>query len=115
MKPFSSAKDRGISRLLVNHPLLAFLGWRHDHLKQFLDLGAFIEIGVLGDHLAMNGISPTDYFLDNYPLERIVFGSDLGHQSFPEYLAGVHEWINRFGEQRLHMILTKNGEELLNL
>jgi hypothetical protein len=112
---FKAARERGISRLLVNHPLLAFLGWRSDHLKKFIDLGAYIEIGVLGDHLAVNGISPTEYFLDNYPHDQMVFGSDLGHQSFPEYLVGVAEWIDRFGEDRLRMILTKNGEELLSI
>lgn len=110
---FEAARARGVRRLLVNHPLLPFLGWRDEHLASFRKLQARLEIGVLGDHLASGDPAPTDYFLSRYPHELLVFGSDLGHQNFPEYQAGVRAWIERFGEARVQTILTRNGEELL--
>jgi hypothetical protein len=151
---FREAAARGVKRLLVNHPLFGFLGWRDEHIEAFTQLDARIEIGVLADHLTatdsvkdaghsvLSGAArpstpppggsaqgarrkvegrkgtPTEYFASRYPSRLIVFGSDLGHTSFPEYVEGVRAWIERFtpvfGEARLVDILTKNGRELLS-
>lgn len=114
---FAAAVGRGVRRLLVNHPRLPFLGWRGEHRETFRRLEARIEIGVLADHLSADSTQPTEYYLKSYPAELLVFGSDLGHQDFPEYRSGVRAWIERYsavaGEARLERILTRNGEELL--
>jgi hypothetical protein len=115
---FQAAAERGVQRLLVNHPRLPFLGWRDEHADALQKLGARIEVGVLADHLSETRVSPTEYFLARYPSELLVFGSDLGHTSFPDYAAGVREWMQRVeplaGAARMEAILTKNGRELLD-
>lgn len=114
---FKTAVSRGVKRLLINHPLMPFLGWRDEHGDEFSRLGARIEIGVLADHLSETEISPTEYLASHYPNELLLFGSDLGHTSFPDYHAGIKDWIERVepivGERQLEKIMTRNGQELL--
>ena len=63
------------------------------------------------------GPSPTEYFLARYPRELLVFGSDLGHQAFPEYAAGVRDWISeldgKLESSAMETVLVDNGKELL--
>ena len=114
---FKTAVSRGVKRLLINHPLMPFLGWRDEHGDEFSRLGARIEIGVLADHLSETEISPTEYLASHYPNELLLFGSDLGHTSFPDYHAGIKDWIEQVepivGERQLEKIMTRNGQELL--
>ena len=117
---FELAVARGVKRLLVNHPQLPFLEWRHEHVSRFRQLGARVEIGVVADRLAKTGQihpSPTEYFLDRYPRELLVFGSDLGHEAFPEYVSGIRDWIEELAKKLdsngLEAVLSKNGKELL--
>ena len=114
---FELAVARGVQRLLVNHPQLPFLEWRDEHLSRFRQLGARVEIGVVADRLAKTNPSPTEYFLDHYPREFLVFGSDLGHETFPEYGSGIRDWIAKLAKKLdpsgLEAVLSKNGKELL--
>lgn len=114
---FKVASSLGVKRLLVNHPLMPFLGWRDAHAEAFKELEARIEVGVLADHLSSAEVLPTEYYVSRYPSELLVFGSDLGHTSFPEYRAGIEAWIERVepvvGEKRLDDMIKKNGQELL--
>lgn len=117
---FELAVARGVQRLLVNHPQLQFLEWRDEHLSRFRQLGARVEIGVVADRLAQAGpvhASPTEYFLARYPREFLVFGSDLGHETFPEYGSGIRDWIaelaTKLDASGLEAVLIENGKELL--
>jgi len=116
---FKVAVSRGVKRLLINHPLMPFLGWREEHSDAFSRLGARLEIGVLADHLSETEISPTQYLASRYPAELLLFGSDLGHTSFPDYQAGIKDWIARvepiLGQRPLEEIMTSNGQALLGL
>jgi hypothetical protein len=116
---FEVAAQRGVQRLLVNHPLLPFLGWRDDHIDQLDALGAFIEVGVLADHLAASadGLSATLQLAAAFDDKRLVFGSDLGHTSFPDVKPGVDDWLRQaestLGDRRVELITSANGKELL--
>ena len=114
---FEAARSRGLERFLVNHPMLPFLEWREEHRARFRSLGAHIEIGSLADHLAQREVTPTEYFLSHYPRELLVFGSDLGHSAFPDYVEGVLSWIGRaesmVGSQDLERVVVSNGRKLL--
>jgi hypothetical protein len=116
---FRAAKERGVRRLLVNHPLLPFMGWRREHAAQLREMDARLEVGVLPDHLAGTRPSPTEILFAVYPAELLVFGSDLGHTAFPDYPEGLRDWIERtapaVGDTALAAILTANGRELLGL
>ncbi len=116
---FAEARRRGVRRLLVNHPLLPFLGWRDEHAEQLRDLDARLEVGVLADLLvaAGGGSAATERLAACYPHELLVFGSDLGHAAYPTLAEGLGDWTQRLvksvGEQSLTRIMTKNGTELI--
>lgn len=114
---FQTAATCGVRRFLVNHPLMPFHGWRDEHGPVLRDLGACIEVGVVPDLLAGPGRSPTETLVASYPLELLVFGSDLGHESFPDYRTGVEGWLEKVeplvGEEGLEAIMQANGKALL--
>ncbi len=113
---FTAARQRGVRRLLVNHPLLGFLGWRDEHGLALRSLDARLEVGVLADLLAPEGRT-TEWLATRYPQELLVFGSDLGHAHHPQLADGVATWMARLGpvmgNDRLADVMTINGKELL--
>jgi hypothetical protein len=113
---FSAARARGVRRLLVNHPLLGFLGWRDEHADALRALDARLEVGVLADLLAGEGRT-TEYLLDRYPLELLAFGSDLGHAHYPRLDDGLAAWTARLlpqlGDDGLTRLMISNGKGLL--
>lgn len=116
---FAAARARGVTRLVVTHPLLPFLGWRPDHCDSLRDLGAHLEVGVLADLLAgpPEDLVATTQLAATYPPELLVFGSDLGHRSYPDIEPGVNGWVRRacpvLGERHLEALMTTTGRELL--
>lgn len=117
---FRIARSRGVQRLLVNHPLLAFLEWRDEHVDAFLELDAHIEVGILADVLAgsLEGLTATQRIHSLYPASRLVFGSDLGHQSFPDVVDVLEEWVQHaedaIGSNAVQQIITRTGLDLLS-
>ncbi|MFE3289961.1 DUF6282 family protein [Rhodococcus sp. NPDC059234] len=117
---FTEARRRGVQRFLVNHPLLGHLGWRREHFAVLAELGAYIEVGVLADQVeaSVTGHTATSVIAAGYPEELLVFGSDLGHRSFPDADPGIADWVAAteplLGARRLNRIMTVNGEELLS-
>ncbi|HEV7192263.1 MAG TPA: DUF6282 family protein [Jatrophihabitantaceae bacterium] len=115
---FRVAKARGVQRFLVNHPLMPFLGWRAEHVDELVALGAYIEVGVLADLLGgTDGETPTQRLATQYPASLIVFGSDLGHQHYPDVVPGITDWLDTTAstvtDGALDRITTTNGKELL--
>jgi hypothetical protein len=112
-----AARGRGVERFVVNHPGLAFLDWRDDHLGRFRDLGAHLEIGVLADILVGPNGPATEDLVTSYPHELLVFGSDLGHRDYPPIGDGIRAWIERLdpvlGEAGLTRVTRTSALELL--
>ena len=111
------ARQRGVQRLVINHPGLPFLGWRDEHLDQFRALGAHLEIGVLADILAGEAGPTTEDLVASYPHELLVFGSDLGHRDYPPIAAGIRDWVERLdpilGDSGLAMVAGATAAALL--
>ncbi len=113
---FTEADRRGVTRLLVNHPMMPFLGWHDQAATDLRRLGAHLELGILPDLLG-----PADHtsleLLDRYPHELLVFGGDLGHAHYPTPAAAVPHWLiqleKRIGTDAAHSIMTSNGRRLL--
>jgi hypothetical protein len=113
---FTEADRRGVTRLLVNHPMMPFLGWHEQAAADLRGLGAHLELGILPDLLG-----PADHtsleLLDRYPHELLVFGGDLGHAHYPTPAAAVPHWLiqleKRIGTDAAHSIMTSNGRKLL--
>jgi hypothetical protein len=114
---FRAARAHGVQRFLVNHPLMDFLGWRDDHVDALVELGVYVEIGVLADLTATGGRPATDRLAADYPHSLLVFGSDLGHVDHPDIDPGIDSWLttteSALGGATLDLITEKNGEELL--
>lgn len=116
---FRVARTRGVQRMLVNHPLLPFLGWRDEHQEQFAELGVHIEVGVLADILAgsIEGFTATERVASSHPSSLLVFGSDLGHHMYPDFAEGLTAWLevaeSRLGAPRLEELTQITGAGLL--
>jgi hypothetical protein len=115
---FTEARRRGVNRLLVNHPKMAFLGWNAEARTALRALGASLELGVLPDLLGRpEHASPQ--LLDEYPHELLVFGADLGHARHPSPREAIPGWFldleRRAGADSARAIVTTNGRRLLLL
>jgi hypothetical protein len=116
---FRAARARGVRRLLVNHPLLDFLGWRDEHVDALIELGAYVEVGVLADLLDGDiEETATARLAHVYPRSLLVFGSDLGHVHYPDVQPGIGDWLNQaeqaLGGTTVERITILNGKELLS-
>ncbi len=113
---FTEADHRGVTRMLVNHPMMPFLGWHDQAATDLRGLGAHLELGILPDLLG-----PADHtsleLLDRYPQELLVFGGDLGHAHYPTPAAAVPHWLleleKRIGTDAARSIMISNGRRLL--
>ena len=113
---FTAARARGVTRLLVNHPKMPFLGWHPSFAVALRKLDARLELGILPDILSGPAGSSVD-LVDEYPASLLVFGADLGHAHHPTPAQAMPAWLraleNRAGEAVARAITATNGRELL--
>ena len=89
---FNEARRRGVQRLLVNHPKMAFLHWNDEASRALQAVDAHLELGILPDLL---GDSEHSCFTltRSYPTSLLVFGGDLGHAHHPPPADAVAPWL----------------------
>ena len=113
---FTEARRRGVRRLLVNHPMMAFLGWNDEAGAALSGLGAYLELGILPDLLggpdrSSLGLTAT------YPAPLLAFGGDLGHAEHDPPAVAVAPWLHalerRVGPARAAAIMGTQTRELL--
>jgi hypothetical protein len=113
---FDEARRRGVRRLLVNHPKMAFLGWHSDAASALRALDAHLELGILPDLLGAPDQTSL-HLVGGYPSELLVFGGDLGHAHHPTPAQAVPGWLaeleRRAGTDAAIDIMTTNGRKLL--
>lgn len=113
---FIEARRRGVQRLMVNHPLMAFLHWNDAaaHALQALDI--HLELGILPDLLG-DAAHASLNLTRSYPASLLVFGGDLGHAHHPGPDRAVAPWLhdleNRVGADRAAAIMTHQTRDLL--
>ena len=109
-------RRRGVRRLLVNHPMMAFLGWTGQAAAVLRDLGAHLELGILPDLLGGPGRSSIG-LADSYPPSLLAFGGDLGHAEHDPPAVAVAPWLQeldrRVGPARAAAIMTTQTRNLL--
>ncbi len=91
---FREARRRGVGRLMVNHPMMAFLRWNAEAAQVLAELGAHLELGILPDLLG----DPEHASLRltaSYPASLLVFGGDLGHAHHAPPSVAVPPWLHR--------------------
>jgi Family of unknown function (DUF6282) len=89
---FREAKRRGVQRLLVNHPKMAFLHWNDEAAAALRELGTHLELGILPDLLGDADHSSLS-LTRSYPTSLLVFGGDLGHAHHPPPATAVAPWL----------------------
>jgi len=113
---FTEAQRRGVRRLLVNHPMMAFLGWNDEAAATLRCLDAYLELGILPDLLGGPGRSSLA-LADTYPTSLLAFGGDLGHAAHDPPAVAVAPWLHalerRVGPVRAEAIMTTQTRELL--
>lgn len=113
---FREARRRGVRRLLVNHPLMAFLGFDAEAADLLRELGAHLELGVLPDLLG-DAEHASLRLTRTYPASLLVFGGDLGHAGHPGPGDAVGPWLHRLaavaGDDRARAIMTTQTRSLL--
>lgn len=113
---FTEARKRGAQRLMVNHPLMAFLHWTQDDADALRALDVHLELGILpdllgdADHASLN-------LTRTYPASLLVFGGDLGHAEHAGPDTAVAPWLadleTRVGAERAAAIMTTQTRSLL--
>src|SRR5262249_38140370 len=88
-----AARKRGVRRLLVNHPMMAFLGWPVQPGRELSELGVYLELGLLPDLLGPPENSSQTLAV-RYPTSLLVFGGDLGHSEYPTMSAALPSWLH---------------------
>lgn len=113
---FGEARRRGAQRLMVNHPLMAFLHWTADDAQALLALDVHLELGILPDLLG-NAEHASLNLTHTYPASLLVFGGDLGHAHHPGPDTAVAPWLadleTRVGAERAAAIMTTQTRDLL--
>ncbi len=113
---FTEARRRGVRRLLVNHPMMPFLGWNDASAAALRDLGAYLELGILPDILSGPERSCLG-LAGSYPASLLAFGGDLGHAEHDPPAVAVAPWLRalerRVGPARAAAIMTTQTRELL--
>jgi hypothetical protein len=113
---FTEARRRGVQRLLVNHPLMAFLHWTDEASEALQSLDAHLELGILPDLLGDEAHASLN-LTRSYPASLLVFGGDLGHRDHPGPDAAVGPWLldlqRCVGVDRAAAIMTTQTRSLL--
>ena len=114
---FAIARRRGVERLMVNHPKMAFLGWHADAAAALQRLDAHLELGILPDLLGRTDDDASLTLTHSYPHQLLVFGADLGHAHHPAPGAAVPPWTRKLeklvGAETAHQIMSTNTRQLL--
>lgn len=113
---FREANRRGVQRLLVNHPKMAFLHWNDEASAALQGLGAHLELGILPDLLGDAEHSSLT-LTRSYPTSLLVFGGDLGHARHPPPATAVAPWLaeleHHVGTDTAVAIMTTQTRSLL--
>ena len=113
---FRQARRHGVNRLMVNHPMMAFLRWNAEAAQVLQELGAHLELGILPDLLGDQDHASL-LLTATYPASLLVFGSDLGHAHHAPPSAAVPPWLHclesRVGSITAAAIMTTQTSGLL--
>jgi Family of unknown function (DUF6282) len=91
---FRAAKSQGVNRLMVNHPMMAFLHWNTAAARTLQELDAHLELGILPDLLGDDDHASL-LLTATYPTTLLVFGGDLGHAHHAPPSVAVAPWLHR--------------------
>ena len=90
---FREAKRRGVQRLMVNHPKMAFLHWNDEASAALQELDAHLELGILPDLLG-DADHASLTLTHSYPTSLLVFGGDLGPAHHEPPATAVAPWLH---------------------
>jgi hypothetical protein len=113
---FAEARTRGAQRLMVNHPMMAFLHWTDDDAEALSAMDVHLELGILPDLLG-DADHASLTLARTYPQSLLVFGGDLGHAHHEGPDTAVAPWLRdletQVGAERAAAIMTTQTRSLL--
>ena len=113
---FRQARRHGVNRLMVNHPMMAFLRWNAEAAQVLQELGSYLELGILPDLLGDQDHASL-LLTATYPTSLLVFGGDLGHAHHAPPSVAVPPWLHRLehnvGSDTAAAIMTTQTRGLL--
>ena len=113
---FREARRRGVRRLMVNHPKMAFLHWNDEASSALQELDAHLELGILPDLLG-DADHASLTLTRSYPTALLVFGGDLGHAHHAPPATAVAPWLHdlekHVGTETAVAIMTTQTRSLL--
>jgi hypothetical protein len=113
---FAEARTRGAQRLMVNHPMMAFLHWTDDDAEALSAMAVHLELGILPDLLG-DADHASLKLARTYPQSLLVFGGDLGHAHHEGPDTAVAPWLRdletQVGAERAAAIMTTQTRSLL--
>lgn len=121
-KLFEEAKSRGVSKLLVNHPMYG-LHFTHDDIREIAEFGALIEQSAcLYVDSRFNVFEPEQLAEDIRAagVEHSSLGSDLGQVDNPSPVEGLRQMIKLclalgFVDDEVRLMVRDNPSRLLDL
>ena len=120
---FEEARQRGVKRLLVNHPTFV-VGADLDDIRRLVDLGAYVEHSVCmfieGSKFKFFDPQTLNSLIEAGGVDRTILGSDLGQQGNPRPVDGFRSVISicldlGYDDAQIRQLISGNAVKLFGL
>lgn len=120
---FEEAKKRGVTRLLVNHPIYV-VGAEIPDIRQLVEMGAYVEHSICmfveGSSFKFYDPETLDALIKAGTLDRTILGSDLGQVGNPHPVDGFRSVIGLcldigYAEEDIRKMVSTNAARLFGL
>jgi hypothetical protein len=119
---FAEAKQRGVKRLMVNHPTF-LIGCSPADMKELAGMGAYLEhsccmwAGVQGKHYTLDSL---DQVIKAGGVDATIIGSDLGQVGNPTPVEGFRHVIGMcielgYSDADIRKMISSNAIRLVGL
>jgi hypothetical protein len=122
IKVFTEAKNRGVKKMLVNHPTY-MIGCTDDDIRELVSIGAYIEHSLcMWSEGKSKKFTPEElvHLIEVAGVDRTVLSSDLGLQGSPRPVDGFRQVVRLLLDQQvpkadIRTMVSTNAARLLDL
>lgn len=122
IKVFTEAKNRGVKKMLVNHPTY-MIGCTDDDIRELVSIGAYIEHSLcMWSEGKSKKFAPQElvHLIEVAGVDRTVLSSDLGLQGSPRPVDGFRQVVRLLLDQQvpkadIRTMVSTNAARLLDL
>ena len=122
IKVFTEARNRGVKKMLVNHPTY-MIGCTDDDIRELVSIGAYIEHSLcMWSEGKTKKFTPQElvHLIEVAGVDRTVLSSDLGLQGSPRPVDGFRQVVRLLLDQQvpkadIRTMVSTNAARLLDL